>query len=392
MTKSRIENIVYIAYAPLSAKIAKDFFINDLIHEKVKVEYWDFTHYFFNSQISGQTLYKELTLKVNSLAKFDSLLKEKNNDATVYIVIFPFTSKVLRLFRVLTKNHVKTVIISRGMLPTPASPAIGKSLLRIFRPGMLKKARNFIFSKLAVLLKQSGFIKTFDRIYYTGEDAIKLAGFGYQVDKQKAELIPVNSADYDHYLTLNTAPDLVGDKYAVFLDEYLPYHPDVMMLGLQTVTANEYYHALNNFFDEIESKFGCKVVIAAHPKAELYHNNNYFNNREIFFSKSAQLVKHAEFVLAHQSTSISFAVLFRKKLLFLYTDYMVSKMDYYVKSVSHFADVLGAECIDITSKEPKANVLEIDQNKYNEYICRYLSSKETQDTFAVNTFIKSLEI
>ena len=95
-------------------------------------------------------------------------------------------------------------------------------------------------------------------------------------------LFNFNYFDFDNYLEQKT--DIITSNTIVFLDEYLPYHPDFDLLKMEKINANQYYKELNNFFSKIEAHTSSRVVIAAHPKAN--YNINPFNNRPIY------LVKH----------------------------------------------------------------------------------------------------
>jgi len=391
VTLNKIKNIVYIGYAPLTAKTSRDFFIDDLIKEGINVEYWDLSQYYFENLTINNSINESWIKKVNSMGEVKMMLSAKNNRETVYFINFAFTGKVLLLFRILTKMNITIFQIARGMIPVPAS-TVKKSVGKLFKAGMVKKVSNFAFNKAALLIKQMGLIKTFDRIYYAGEDALKIAGLGYEMDKQKAELIPINSSDYDHYLSLKGSSRLVEHKYVVFLDEYLPYHPDVHMFGLKTVKAEEYYISLNKFFDDIESRYNVKVIIAAHPKAVSYQTNNYFNQRDVFFFKTAELIKYAEFVFAHRSTAISLAVLFEKKLIFLYTNYMQEKMDYYYQGIHHLAKTLDTQLVNI---DQPITIMEKDLNfnerMYDDFKYKFLTSKGAELSIAKDVFIKSFK-
>jgi hypothetical protein len=386
------KNIVYIGYAPLTVKTAKDFFISDLIKEGLDVEYWDFSSYYFNKLVISDSIIDQWITRVNSMREFKVLLASRQNNNTIYFINFPFTGKVMKLFWILTKARATIFIIARGMIPMPAS-TVKKSVIKLFKPGVLKKVSNFALNRLALLVKKMGLIKPFDRIYYAGDEALKIAGMGYEMDKMSAELIAVNSSDYDNYLAVKYCNRLVTYQYVVFLDEYLPHHPDAQMFGLSTVNADEYYQLLNQFFDNIEEEFGVKVVIAAHPKAELYHTADYFKQREVFFYKTAELIKYANFVLAHRSTAVSFAVLFKKKLIFMYTDYMKEKMAYYYEGMSHMAKTLGADMINISAPVSlKQEDLAYDEKMYNDFKYRFLTSKTIEDIATRDIFINSIKI
>ena len=56
--------------------------------------------------------------------------------------------------------------------------------------------------------------------------------------------------DYDIYLKYREeGPDLTLGRYAVFLDEYIPFHPDYQSMGVEPpASADEYYPKLWYFF------------------------------------------------------------------------------------------------------------------------------------------------
>ena len=69
-------------------------------------------------------------------------------------------------------------------------------------------------------------------------------------------------------------------------------------------------------FKKIEKKFESKIVVAAHPRVDISDYNNFFKGREVFYSKTIDLVKNCKCVLAHTSTAISYAVIFKNQLYF----------------------------------------------------------------------------
>ena len=54
------------------------------------------------------------------------------------------------------------------------------------------------------------------------------------------------------------------------------------------------------------------MIIAAHPRSEYEKIGNMFNDRIFIRDKTVNLVKFSNFVIAHSSTSISYAILYEK--------------------------------------------------------------------------------
>ena len=183
--------------------------------------------------------------------------------------------------------------------------------------------------------------------------------------KKSIKNIPINSIDYEKYLnSLEVNENLVDEEYIVFLDDYLPAHPDLIILGLRTVSSELYYNNINHFFRLLEKKMHAKVVVAAHPKSD--YSDNPFENRKIFKYKTIELVKNCKFVIAQSSTSISFAVLYNKPLLFIYDNQLkeVHKTNLY-PSLCSYAECLGCTPLNISDLDQAFEIKLPEINKKN---------------------------
>ena len=125
----------------------------------------------------------------------------------------------------------------------------------------------------------------------------------------------IHSLDYDKYLQVRVDKErLIQEKYCVFIDQYLPYHPDGVGIG-DVVDPVRYYAELEGLFTTIEKETGLKVVIATHPRGDYTLHNDVLNKYEKFRFKTAELIRDAEFVIAQFSTSICYATIFWKPIL-----------------------------------------------------------------------------
>jgi hypothetical protein len=104
----------------------------------------------------------------------------------------------------------------------------------------------------------------------------------------------------------------------VFLDEYLPFHPDLLYTGNPPpCPAEEYYPQLRQFFDHLEAEYGVHITVAAHPKSQYEHHPDYFGGRPVIRGDTPVMVQRAGFVILHASTSLNFAILFEKPVIFV---------------------------------------------------------------------------
>ncbi len=179
--------------------------------------------------------------------------------------------------------------------------------------------------------------------------------------------ILLHSIDMDIYIRnqkRNTKNDLLKRRYAVFIDQYLEGHSDFKKEGIKSpiLKKERYYRELNVFFNMIEKKYACEVVIALHPKAE--YEDNPFQGRKMLFNQTHALIEKAILCILHDSTCYPF-VLFLKKPYFLITTTDLKQ------------DRLMDKCIMEYEKRGFSRVCDIsliDEERIKDYINEYNSN------------------
>jgi len=136
-----------------------------------------------------------------------------------------------------------------------------------------------------------------------------------QFMRNSKKCILLHSIDFDSYIRSrdNAGMDEEFSKnYAVFIDAYMEGHSDFQKEGMRKPleSPDRYYNELNYFFEQIEKKYGCEVVIALHPKAE--YKNNPYNGRKLYLNKTHKLIKNAKICILHDSTCFPFILYFQK--------------------------------------------------------------------------------
>ncbi|MBI2889493.1 MAG: hypothetical protein HYY13_01795 [Nitrospirae bacterium] len=167
---------------------------------------------------------------------------------------------------------------------------------------------------------------------------------------------------------------------AVFLDEFLPSHPDLTALGLRLdIRPQEYYAALRSFLDMVESRLGLRVVVAADPKGEYRAREDWFGGREVVFNATPRLVRQARLVLAHRSTAIGCAVMARKPVLLFTTRYL--HRTHHRRYLDGFARALGKRLWYM--EDPQSiewdDVFNVDQEAYARFMRDYVKTEESPD-------------
>ena len=345
------------------------------LKKKFNVFIFDFTKSFSiklaNHKFSKKTYKCEGYHSIKSLSSFIELVeKYKFSNCINYLANKPLE---LKLANILKKNRVPFVKIQNGLVIGPEDPRSFIQNLHILSLKFTGKKRFMAFIASQISKITNKFIKKepqiiFDKVVVTGRVGIKDAAIGL-----KTKVIHAHSFDYNNYLN-NIKQSKLGIKkpYAVFLDQYLPLHPDApIFFGVSPrCTPEKYYPALNNFFNIFEKKFNMKVIVCAHPKSDYENNSNYLYGRKFVKNETINLVKNCNIVFAHCSTTITYAVLYKKPLVFLLSDEYIRSFDNYTPSV--IAKKLNSPYFNIddknnNSKIQNINLFKIDKKKYKIY-------------------------
>jgi hypothetical protein len=199
---------------------------------------------------------------------------------------------------------------------------------------------------------------------------------------QTMHKIWAHSFDYDPYLKLRDHAGTGVKPYAVFLDQDMAYHSDFLHSGIRSpVTANKYYSALRNFFDFLKHHTGLDLVFAAHPRSHYDTRPHLLNGLQPMMGKTPELIRDAKIVLCHDSTAISFAILWRKPLIFLTSNEL--ERSWFGYDIAHFSKLLHAPLVNIdclTRLNPDLRTwIKIDEEAYDVYKKRYIKTPETPE-------------
>lgn len=267
-----------------------------------------------------------------------------------------------------TKKVLKTIYIQKGDL-----------------------IENMLFNKNSLISKIKKNIKNilnkanYDYVFKVAHTIPSTTGKNY---------LNIHSIKYDEYLNEKETTPILDYKYVVFLDQYVPYHPDIIHYWKQeSVEPNKYFQNLNNFFDLVEKKYNLKVVISAHPKAD--YDEHTFNGREIIKYKTPNLIKYSEFVMLHSTTSVANVVLANKPSMFLYYQEMLEKGSKpWTIAAINLAKELNAPLIDLDTITNETINLTHDEKAYENFKYKYLVNKKLEhksNEQIVLEFLKTLE-
>ena len=198
-------------------------------------------------------------------------------------------------------------------------------------------------------------------------------------------IIWAHSFDYEKAFVERESGSQRPKYAAVFLDQNLGYHPDQLHSGIQSpVDVDSYYEGIRKVFDRVESVIGGRVTVAVHPKSSFADTTSIFGGREGVRAGAQTLVGTTELVLCHASASLSYAVIWRKPVLFLTSDDL--DKSWYKSHIQEMARILNRPVLNIDTLERVTSVqLEamirqpVEEQRYKEYEEQFIKSKFSGD-------------
>jgi hypothetical protein len=178
-----------------------------------------------------------------------------------------------------------------------------------------------------------------------------------------------------------------GKKFAVFVDQGIPFlhdtHPGVYPDPLPKKYFDEYYSNLMATFDHIKDVFNIdEVVVALHPNTVAYKKKmeGKFPGIRAIIGKTKDLIREADLVLAHNSTSINFAIYYEKPVFILKDEIIYNYNPRIKKLFDFYTNYLNMKSF-YTDKDLKNQQITpfVDEEKYKLYKNRYIKDNSIEE-------------
>jgi len=318
-----IKQIVFLVISPFNLRDYQRFGIELLEQNGFDVEVWDLTNILYPNLAknysppdsidwSGCKIFND---KNHALNKLRNLRPD-----TFIILLFHYNPGSYFIYKAISDNNAKYATFMANALPFVENNNKLQSFLFKFkglRKEPMKKLINYVFRKAPFYCLG---IKPVRLILAGGKESLKYP----EPINGTTETLWAHTLDYDLYLEERNAHS-AEQPIAVFIDEYVPFHPDHIYMGIKPpISARRYYPLLNKFFKLIEDQLGFEVIIAAHPRSHYKSQPDCFQGRTWIRGQTARLVKENRLVLTHSSTAVNFVNLFYKPVIFL-TSYEMDK-------------------------------------------------------------------
>jgi len=314
--------------------------------------------------------------RVSKINDFEEFVANLGTPA-VYVDLINSSEEGATNIRALLKRHsCARALISAGLVPSKNEfLRILKNIIKIqfhkYFPKTLER------KKLPDIVVLSGGMDQYNAIFH------------YVSHK-----IWCHSYDYETFIvSKNSNQKNSVDSYAVFLDEELPSHRDYEILGLKSpITEQDYYPAMKSFFLKYTSINKLKVKIAGHPRSNLNKLKENWDGFEVIQGNTNELVAGCKVVMAHTSTSVSFAILYAKPIIMLTNNQIANS--WIGPLIKYKKKLLGVDLINIDKCSVKKMNIQrhpYSLSKYNSYINMYLKKDESNNNPMWKTFSEYLD-
>lgn len=290
-----------------------NYYCLDHLSEVFDIEYWDCSAIVYPSFMVAHPLSPNYLHEIKTLREFENKLNCLPHD-TVLITEVHNNSKTIEFHKIQGKCFPRYAHVG----------FYGNTIDGIWKNENITQQERRLRS-IKNVLYQSKLIRDFAKWLFHHRDV------DYQENRIKAKssdfykecysmscvgssIHRVNHPDFEQYLKVKGMPRLIKKPYIVFIDGFYPYHPEAFVYSeIENIdeVAFEYYQSMNAFFNYIEKEMHCEVIIAAHPYAN-YLEHNPFEGRDIYYGKTAQLIKDSNAVCMHNSNAFSYVALFDK--------------------------------------------------------------------------------
>jgi hypothetical protein len=312
--------------------------------------------------------------RIASLAEFKAAL-ETGGFALDFVGAF--SPQAILMFNALRQRGVRLIVLDSGAFPAPEVILGKRGLVRKFLDALRHGGLSaHVRARINYLLIRCLPDQRPDLALVSGESwraDPRFAGARRQVD--------AHSFDYERFRTACARPLPHSLRqlppYAVYLDEDITGHEDNVEMGFTAPTSEAlFYPSLNLFFDRFERATGLAVVIAGYPSRKRGISER-FGGRPVFFGLSAELISASQVVFAHASTAISFAVLWRRPLVFLTSGDITAS--WYEPWIESPRALLRAPLIDLDAEAVLPDCELFDESAYAAYERTYIKSVGSPD-------------
>ena len=299
---------------------------------------------------------------IKNFTDLQKLLKVKKYICAIDYLRISKIKKTIKIKQLLQNNKIKLVQVHNGLLPIEKKFSKEK-FFKIFKIKLLKKY---------ILRILSRFFSDVNLYYDISMISGLMAEEIFPETKYSKKKLYTHSFDYE--TTLEKKKIINKKKLAIFVDENLMSHPDYKLFGINFSRYRyEYYSLIRRTLLYFKKKYNLNIVVCIHPSLRNKYYNYYFKGFKCVIDKTEHYSRKASLAILHQSTAISFPVIYKIPIVFL--NYNRLKSSFLFNNINRMAKLFNKKPYFIDQKFSKNNKsidFKVDKKCYSKYLDDYI--------------------
>ena len=282
----------------------------------------------------------------------------------------------LKIHLLLAKYRIKQVLITdKGFVNT--GQVIQKNVFWKNLSQLLKRRGSH---KLIVLLSNLGLVPKV-QIRFTSmskitesinKSFIKKILYNLKLFYAK-EFILINSSIYDIF---KRAKFEIKEDQIVLLDTFF-LNPDLVASGSSPdkEKIEKHYYFLNKLINNLSTMYKKKIVVCIHPKDDLELKKKYFPNLDVVQYETRKNIYKAFLVLFIETSSIVDAILLKKRILTLFSNFFSKTINNFGQDFAARAGLLQINIENELKTDKNIFLSRLDEAKdnYSNYVKTYIA-------------------
>ena len=385
--------IIFLSNSGFFKRDYKRFFINKL-EKKYNILFFDLTKIFHRRFYNENKNYYFKNKSYKSISSIQHIKKilSKKKILFVFDLVSPEFKQVNVIRKLINSKKINLIQFQTSNMPMFKRSLVLK-IKYLFRIIFFNQKLLLFYIKKILNIKIFSKMKNYS-YFYNYVFCASLEGEKKEYTNSDTKLIYGHSLDYDNFLKKKNLNKNLNKNFFLFTDQYLPHHNAYASREIPPfVTADKYYKSINKFFYYLEEKYKIKIIISAHPRSKYNLIGNKFEGRKIVnYTETEKYTALSKGVINYSSTSMSYAVIYKKPLIFYTTNELINSHDAY--HVNFLSKQTGSTLINIDKIDSKNKIndkylMHVNKYKYKIFFDKYIKHTLSDNT---NNFKKILDI
>ncbi len=373
------------------------------LERNISIEIWVMNK-FLKDRVIFSNMKGKKKLKIKNILSLSELEKNilaqpKNN--IIYQIHLKFEFQSIKIFKLITKYECK-YSISPGLSYYPE-----KDIKQTFK-NLIEKIFSLNFFYIFKVLKNK--IQSFYKHVILKANInlfeFKKADFFYCRAKKyydhnrnhfliskNTKIIWGHQKDYEFFIKNKKNKVNKSNKKILFLDQNVPYHSDLIALGVADINPKNYYSSINSFLINISSKLKIKAHVCCHPRANIKKIKKYFPNLSLSQNDTLEQIKNAKCLIVHDSTALNFGVLYHKPIIYIYNNSLLKSKWPHVRETRIASNKLKKKIYNIDDDQKLffknfEKEIKVNSRNYWIYLKNYIKYKGSDKNSAEETINK----